>query len=253
MEVLHSRENAINFFQSYVQNNKQSLKGKQVYDLSAGTGFIANIFHQANASVHLYDLFPDNIKYIDIKCQKINLEENFPIENAQADVVILSETIECLPNHAHLFKEVSRILKPTGIFILTTPNPSSLRSKFSQFLMESEHYSRPLVDETEAYAVWPGTNNGYYGKIFISGILRIRLLAALRGLNIKKIHKSPFSSTAFLFLIFYPLIYFFSWRSYMRRKKESPQNELVYRSIFHTNTSLTVLLSKHLIVEFVKK
>jgi hypothetical protein len=46
--------------------------------------------------------------------------------------------------------------------------------------MESEHYSFPMPDETNAFVKWPGTSNGYFNKIFISGILRIRTLAAIQ-------------------------------------------------------------------------
>jgi SAM-dependent methyltransferase len=252
-EVPHTRENAIRFFLSYIEKNKNEIVGKNIYDLSAGTGYVANRFYEAGGVMRLFDLFPGQNQSSHLKCERIDLQENFPIEDGQADIVLLSETFEHLPNQFHFFKEASRILKPGGLLLLTTPNPSSLRSRFSQFLMESEHYSYPLPDETNAYANWPGTTNRYFSKVFITGILRIRLLAALQGLVIKEIYKTPYSSTAFLFLVFYPLIYFFSRKNLKWQLKESPANEPIYRNIFAISTSLKVLLSKHLAVEFKKE
>jgi 2-polyprenyl-3-methyl-5-hydroxy-6-metoxy-1,4-benzoquinol methylase len=251
-DIPHTRENSVRFFLSYLEKNKSLVLGKAIYDLSAGTGYIANEFYEAGGVVKAFDLFPEQNNYPQIKCEKINLQENFPIADEQADFVILSETFEHLPNQFHFFKEAARILKPSGILILTTPNPSSLRGRFSQFLMESEHYSYPLADETNAYANWPGTTNKYFAKIFMSGILRIRLLAALNGLAIKEIHKTPYSSTSILLLVFYPFIYFFSRKNLKWQLKKSPENEHIYRSIFAISTSLKILLSKHLVVEFTK-
>ena len=252
MEILHSRENAIKFFETYVTKNKERLHGKHVYDLSAGTGFISTMFSQAGAVLHLYDLFPDQLQFGDVTPQKIDLQKAFPIADSVADFVICSETIECLPDHFHLFKEISRILKPNGTLLLTSASPSTLRSRFSQFLMESEHYSFPMPDETNAFVKWPGTSNDYFNKMFISGILRIRTLAAVNQLKIFQIHKTPYSSTSILLLIFYPWIYFFSRKNLKRQLKESPQNASIYKEIFSINTSLVVLLSKHLVIEFSK-
>lgn len=250
-EVPHTRENAVAFFRQYTKENPQ-LKGKKVVDLSAGSGYIANLFHDAGADVSLYDLFPNQNKYSNLKCQQIDLQKAFPLADASVDLAICAETIEHLPNQHFFFSETSRILKPGGTLILTTPNSSSLRSRFSQFLMESEHYSNPAPNELDAFTKWPGSNDGYFSKLFISGLLRLRTLAALNGLRIKQVHPTRRSTTSYLLLIFYPWIAYFSSKNYRRQVKTDATNELVYREIRELNTSVAVLTGKHLIVEFVK-
>jgi len=237
-EIEHSRDSA--------------LQQKVVVDLSAGSGYIAHLFEEAGSDVRLYDLFPQQNKYSKGLCQFIDLQKPFPIVSATADIVICSETIEHLPNQHHLFVETARILRNNGVFILTTPNSSSLRSRFAQFIMESEHYSTPAPNELNAFVSWDGKEGGYFSKLFISGVLRLRTLAALNQLSLKTIHRSRYSSTSVWMLFFYPLLYFFARKVYRKQVKNDPGNNAVYRAIFDLNTSLDVLLGKHLIMEFSK-
>jgi SAM-dependent methyltransferase len=169
------------------------------------------------------------------------------------DMVLCCETIEHLPNQYFLFQETSRIIKPGGIFILTTPNSSSLRSRFSQFMMESEHYSAPAPNELNAFTRWDGSTEGYFSKLFISGVLRLRTLAAINQLVLRKIHPTKRSSTAVLLLFWYPVLYYFNRRAMKKQIKQDPVNENTYRTLFELNTSMDVLLGKHLIMEFEKR
>jgi adenine-specific DNA methylase len=56
-EVDHSRESAILFFLDYVKKNGNELRAKQVCDLSAGRGYVANLFEEVGAAITAYDLF----------------------------------------------------------------------------------------------------------------------------------------------------------------------------------------------------
>jgi SAM-dependent methyltransferase len=252
VNVPHSRENAVNFFKEYITQKKDFIKGKKVYDLSAGSGYIISLFEEAGAIVKAFDLFPDQNKFAKIKCEAIDLQQRFPIADSSVDLIICAETIEHLPNQFFFFGEVARILKHNGTFILTTPNSSSLRSRFSQFLMESEHYSTPAPNELNAFTPWEGSKDGYFSKLFISGVLRLRTLAALHKLKIKTIHKTGRSSSSYWLLVFYPLIYFFNKKNLSKQIKAEPANAKTFQEIFDTNTSKDVLLGKHLILEFEK-
>jgi SAM-dependent methyltransferase len=252
-DIAHTRDSALRFFLDYTAAHKAALQSKVVIDLSAGSGYIAHLFEEAGAELQLFDLFPEQNKFAKATCQFIDLQKSFPLHDAKADLVICSETIEHLPNQHHLFVETARILKPGGIFILTTPNSSSLRSRFAQFMMESEHYSTPAPNELNAFVSWDGKEGGYFSKLFISGVLRLRTLAAINHLQLKTIHPSKYSSTSKWMLFLYPLLYFFARKAYRKQIKSDPKNESVYRSIFEINTSMKVLLGNHLILEFVKK
>jgi len=252
-EVDHSRESAILFFQSYTAYHKKSLYLKKICDLSAGRGYIAHLFEEAGAEVNAFDLFPEQNKFLKQSVEKINLQEKFPIGDACMDLVICCETIEHLPNQYFLFQETARILKPGGTFILTTPNSSSLRSRFSQFMMESEHYGAPAPNELNAFTSWENSKDGYFSKLFISGVLRLRTLAAINQLELMKIHPTRRSSTSAFLLFWYPVLYYFNYVAMRKQIRQDPDHSNTYRSIFQLNTSLDVLLGKHLIMEFVRK
>lgn len=252
-EVDHSREIAVRFFLDYVKAHGNELRSKQVCDLSAGRGYIARLFEEVGAAITACDLFPDQNRYLKTVVSKIDLQRKFPIADNSQDLVICCETIEHLPNQYFLFQETSRIVKPKGTFILTTPNTSSLRSRFSQFLMESEHYGAPAPNELNAYTSWDGSKDGYFSKIFISGVLRLRTLAALNHLELKKIHPTKRSSTSALLLFWFPLLYYFNRKAMKKQIREDPTHADIFRAIFKLNTSMDVLLGKHLIMEFEKK
>ncbi len=251
--VDHSRESALLFFKNFTQQNKSWLQNKTVVDLSAGRGYIAQFFKEIGAAVRAYDLFPNQNQFYKSVVDLIDLQKPFPIESHSADIIICCETVEHLPNQFHLFQEIARVLKPGGVFILTTPNSSSLRSRLSQFMLESEHYGAPAPNELNAFTKWENSQDGYFSKLFISGVLRLRTLAALNNLILKQIHPTKRSSTSYLLLIlWFPALYYFNRKAMTKQIKNDPANEKTYRAIFKLNTSLNVLLGKHLIMEFQK-
>jgi hypothetical protein len=120
--------------------------------------------------------------------------------------------------------------------------------------MESEHYGAPAPNELNAFTHWENSNDGYFSKIFISGVLRLRTLAAINHLSLKQVHATKRSSTSyFLLVLWYPALFYFNRKAMKRQIKNDPENSATYRAIFKLNTSLDVLLGKHLIMEFEKK
>ncbi|PYT95932.1 MAG: 2-polyprenyl-3-methyl-5-hydroxy-6-metoxy-1,4-benzoquinol methylase, partial [Acidobacteria bacterium] len=65
--------------------------------------------------------------------RKVNLDAGLPWPEQSFDAVISTEGIEHLENHYSFLREVSRILKPGGVFVLTTPNITALRSRVRFF------------------------------------------------------------------------------------------------------------------------
>ena len=71
----------------------------------------------------------------------VDLRKRLPYDDASFDVVLLVEVIEHLSDHQAALGELSRILKPGGVLILTTPNIMRLNSRV-HFLLSGYHKTK---------------------------------------------------------------------------------------------------------------
>ncbi len=87
----------------------------------------------------------------DIPCYSVDLNQGLPFEDGRFDCVVLQEVIEHLQNPVLVMKEIHRVLKPGGVFILSTPNMLNLSSRF-RFLLSGFYFGRkkPLKVGTRA-------------------------------------------------------------------------------------------------------
>ena len=79
------------------------------------------------------DLYPDLFRAPGVACERADLNERFPFEDAAFDYVVLCEAIEHLESPWHVARETARILRPGGKVVLSTPNTLSLLSRFLFF------------------------------------------------------------------------------------------------------------------------
>lgn len=124
-------------FYSLLRAKQVELVGKDVLDLPAGYGDTANFLVGLGANVTGSDLYPEIVRFPYIKCVKGNLNEKLPFPDESFDWVICQEGIEHMPNQLHLFQELNRILRVGGKALITTPNYSNLRTRFSYALLGS--------------------------------------------------------------------------------------------------------------------
>jgi ubiquinone/menaquinone biosynthesis C-methylase UbiE len=67
-----------------------------------------------------------------VKCYQLDVdEEAFPFEDNFFDAVTALEFIEHLFDPDHFLDEVYRVLKPKGIFVLSTPNLASIHNRIA--------------------------------------------------------------------------------------------------------------------------
>ena len=108
----------------------QFVADKEVADIACGTGYGSLMLARAGAKrVHGMDLSPEAVEF----CNEENDAPNviFTTANAQDlsgipdstfDVVVSFETIEHLPSMEAYLDEMSRILRPGGSFLVSTPD-----------------------------------------------------------------------------------------------------------------------------------
>lgn len=105
-----------------------AVKDKIVLDIASGAGYGTNLISKSAKSVVGIDYSEEAIEYCNKLYQSSNLKfvqgdaQELPIEDSSVDVVVSLETIEHIPNPEKFVKEVKRVLKPGGQFIVSTPN-----------------------------------------------------------------------------------------------------------------------------------
>ena len=93
------------FYDTQIDNNSRLI------DLGYGNGSFLKVLKKKNISSKGYDY------------DKINFEnDKLPEDSNSIDFVTCNSVIEHLSDVTNLFKEVHRILKPNGKFLLVTPN-----------------------------------------------------------------------------------------------------------------------------------
>lgn len=105
----------------------QYTRGKKVLDLACGEGYGSALIARSACEVIGMDICADTIHRARGLYSHPNLVftigsmESIPLQDT-FDVIICFEAIEHIENHDLLCKEVKRLLKQEGIFILSTPN-----------------------------------------------------------------------------------------------------------------------------------
>ena len=110
---------------THVVDEYDALTGLDCYDVAFNREMFA-YFESIGIKHHDFDL----------------LSAQYPFETASIDVVSCFHVIEHFHQHpGPLFAEVSRILKPGGIFVVAVPNAVNLRKRIAVLSGRSNYYS----------------------------------------------------------------------------------------------------------------
>ena len=250
------------YVKKYLLNRKSFFEGKKVIDFPAGNGVTSRILKEVGATPLAMDLFPEYFEVDGLTCERANIRHGLPGDDYQADALICQEGIEHFSDQFGALKEFNRVLKPGGTLLVTTPNYSNIRAKLSYLLGESSRFNSTLAPN-ELDSIWMSkqeiTDEIYFGHIFLIGVEKLRVLAKLSGFKIKECHMTRVKTTSLFFLPFiYPFILIsngLAYRKSMRKNKkyDMATKKEVYKEVFRLATSIRILISGSLMVEFIKE
>lgn len=114
------------------------VKGDRILDIGCGDGSITKRFKGkeiVGIDLHLPKIIdiPPNCKFIEADARDLPFEDN------HFDCVLMSESLEHIPDEEKAISEVHRVLRPGGRVIITVPNSTVLGIKEKRAPMDPDH------------------------------------------------------------------------------------------------------------------
>lgn len=110
-------------------------RGKKVLDIACGEGYGSALLARSAAHVTGVDIDKESVNSAKRKYNIPNLSfiegsvEKIPSEDHVFDTVVCFETLEHVAIHEILLKEITRVLKPGGLVIISTPDRKNYTEK----------------------------------------------------------------------------------------------------------------------------
>lgn len=161
----------------------------RIVDMPSGEGALTQRLLRAGyENIVCADIQFDAIAVKDrVTCVQVDLRQTLAFADGEFDAVFCIECIEHLENPYHLMRELSRITKPGGQIILSTPNIMSTNAR-SKYLTAGylPHFIELSFDWKALTAL------GFQGHIMPISLSLLLYMAHINGLAIEDIRTNRF-------------------------------------------------------------
>jgi 2-polyprenyl-3-methyl-5-hydroxy-6-metoxy-1,4-benzoquinol methylase len=214
-------------------------KDKVVADIPSGSGaFIQRLKDEGFKSLIAIDI--ENILEIEHETFiQGDMTETFPMSDKSCDILVCIDGIEHINEQFFFVREGYRILKDEGEIIISTPNISSLRSRWKWFTTGHHHKCNSPLDET---------NPNPLHHIGMISFAELRYMLHSNGFWIEEVRTNRMKPLNFVYSIFLPLIYLSTLWVYIRRGKKEKTSD-INRSIFKQVFMKEILFGETLIIK----
>jgi SAM-dependent methyltransferase len=246
----------------FFEREGQRFRGRRVLDLPTGSGLTSYRVAVAGGEPLPFDIFPETFEVEGLTCERADVLAGIPLEDASCDDAFCQEGIEHFTDQFRALCEFNRVLRPGGALFVTTPNYSSLLSRLSYLLTESERWNSRIPPNEADTVKTPlaesrDTAEVYFGHVFLIGIQKLRVLARAAGFRVVEVHPTrPRNGSLLLLPLLWPLVWLANAWIRRRMKRKHPHDaarHAIYDELFRLGTSVRVLTASHLFVEFEKE
>lgn len=172
-----------------------------------------------------------------------DMRKPLPLDDSSVDAIVCIDGIEHIDRQFDFAKECHRVLKPGGFVVMSTPNVSSLRSRWRWFLTGHHNKCKSPLDEN---------NPNPMHHIGMISFPEMRYMLHSNGFAIDEISTNRTKITAWLYLSLLPFIWLFTSIAYSKTKKRSDSLKAVHKEIKQQMLSFPILLGETLIVRAMK-
>lgn len=210
-----------------------------VADIPCGSGaFIQRLKDNGYNNVIAVDI--NNILEIDHdKFISGNMNEKLPISDDSVDTVVCIDGIEHINKQFDFVGEVNRVLKENGEFIISTPNISSIKSRWKWLITGHHHKCNSPLDEN---------NPNPLHHIGMVSYPEIRYMLHTNGFHITDVKTNRIKAINWIFSILLPIIYVSTSLVYNKTGKRNNVSKM-NKDIKKTMFSRTILFGETLIVK----
>lgn len=212
---------------------------KVVADIPSGSGaFIQRLKDKGFKTLIAIDI--ENI--LEIKHDNFiqgDMTKPLKISDESCDILVCIDGIEHIDEQFLFVREAYRILKNKGEIIISTPNISSLRSRWKWFTTGHHHKCNSPLDET---------NPNPLHHIGMISFAELRYLLHSNGFQIEEVRTNNMKLISFTYSLFLPLVYLSTLWVYVKRGKKEMTSE-INKSIFKQIFKKEILFGETLIIK----
>jgi len=220
----------------------ENAEGRSVLDLSAGAGRSSEMLAKLGFRVVTTEYgLPRPMSAGILRVGGVDLNDPLPFRAGSFDAVNIVEVIEHIENQPQLIREISRVLKPGGTFLVSTPNVLNLMSRmrflFTGFLrgrIRPVHYSK---------------RPGQAPNIYLLHFYELYYLLFHYGFTVSELRRTRVKfPSRFLLVFLWPLMRVLSYFAIICAEKDPLQrayNREILSYLFHP----AILLSNNIVVK----
>ena len=213
-----------------------------IADIPSGQGaFIQRLKDNGYKKILAIDI--ENILEIDHKDFVVgDMTKEILVDSNSLECVVCIDGIEHINRQFDFIKEVNRMLAPNGEIIISTPNISSLRSRWKWLMTGHHHKCNSPLDEN---------NPTPLHHIAMISYPEIRYMLHTNGFKVVEISTNRIKPISWLYSILLPFVYLSTSYVYSVTGKKDGTSK-INREIFKSMFSKNVLFGETIIVKAVK-
>ncbi len=215
-----------------------------ILDLPCGSGALS---HRLVKSKKNYTVYAGDIErlgnYQDVVFTITDMNEPLAYADNFFDAIVCGDGIAHLKKPFDFVSECHRVLKADGNLILSTPNLSSLQSRFRYF-MTGFHNKRKVPFNEKTYSPQHIVNALDFPDL--------RYLLHSNGFSIHSIHTNRYKASSLFYVLFLPFILgftIFSFSKELGQKHRTKEDQKLYKAVFKQMFKIEVLFGETLILK----